>query len=990
MGIWIVIAAFAGLLLFPIVNAILTYKRHQGEILHIDQNRTKDPRYFGKSFSGMMRRELVHMKKGEIHLSRDEKVVQMEKADFYSLVCRDLIVAGGDIFTVSEPMTFYKEIYAKQHLCIAGDTILRSVYAEGNLILGNQIQVVRWADARGTAAVYDNCKLGISVSSAVMLTIGKNCTFQRLYAPVILFGQYPDEDKSLVPQDKHKIYRLKVQRDRERNIAYITDDMIGADGVIPFTVITRNNLVVTERLVIQGDIRSGKGVHVGEGAVICGSIFSEGDIYLDKNAWVLGNIFTQGSLIMNDRAVIGREDNISSAIARKQIRIVRTACIFGYAGCEDGGTVWPLQKDENKIRESRLSFLKNDGGTGNLNIATIEEYEDSGPHGYRHNHMLSEITLPDGVTEIRRSMFYDCRRLKKVTLPVSVTVIEDYAFAGCVNLTDINLEELIHLEEIGAHAFEDCRHLEKVRFTATVRMVGNAAFFGCRSLKDVQFEVPEHLERIGTHVFKGCPLQKEDLNLPDEKYGDSTSIFTKAEEIQEETKPKEDFDEVPWKIVSCEGFSLLASAGYPQEESRSEIDVTAAAHKSSIRLLRIKQAAYGTAAVFALTLLCTAGTWYVDSVKEQEKKDACQVSQASLYRNQGLASDMRLSENPGLITEEYVYYEDRVLKRFVCTEDELRETALLYSKIGSMIPEGIQKHSMVVPLRIQYEDSASPYASCMQEALQSFYGQLPEDISRIDLIPVLEAEKEHYIYYRTLPYWTAEGAYYGAQAFLKTIGKELPELSTYEEYMFESFTGEVFRKNRMEMGVTAEEIEKYNDKAYYYLLPEARNRADITKVSEDWKTEEITAPLISKTNLQTDIFIGGRYSKAIFAGIPQNGKTILIIGDKNADIIASYFMHDYETVYVINDIYYRGKSADFLQIFQDYNVEDVLFVEGADAFDNEVHNYSIKRIVDDYEETVEVKSTEQTAQAQAAGQTGRFEWKDENRQAQERGQAKGQ
>ena len=67
--------AFLALLLLPIIVAYLAYRKGKGILLFINQNKLRDPRYFGRSFSSMVEAAIGHHKEGEtIRLSKEEKV----------------------------------------------------------------------------------------------------------------------------------------------------------------------------------------------------------------------------------------------------------------------------------------------------------------------------------------------------------------------------------------------------------------------------------------------------------------------------------------------------------------------------------------------------------------------------------------------------------------------------------------------------------------------------------------------------------------------------------------------------------------------------------------------------------------------------------------------------------------------------------------------------------------------------------------------------
>jgi len=47
---------------------------------------------------------------------------------------------------------------------------------------------------------------------------------------------------------------------------------------------------------------------------------------------------------------------------------------------------------------------------------------------YLNNKLITDLVIPDGVTSIGQSAFYNCSGLTSVTIPNSVTSIGEYAF----------------------------------------------------------------------------------------------------------------------------------------------------------------------------------------------------------------------------------------------------------------------------------------------------------------------------------------------------------------------------------------------------------------------------------------------------------------------------------------------------------------------------------------------------------------------------------
>jgi len=94
---------------------------------------------------------------------------------------------------------------------------------------------------------------------------------------------------------------------------------------------------------------------------------------------------------------------------------------------------------------------------------------------------LTDITLPQGIDEIKHSTFERCGKLAVINIPVSVKHIGTSAFAYCGKLTDITIPH--GMEEIKAGTFEGCNNLTGITIPDTVTRIEERAFKGCSKLK---------------------------------------------------------------------------------------------------------------------------------------------------------------------------------------------------------------------------------------------------------------------------------------------------------------------------------------------------------------------------------------------------------------------------------------------------------------------------------------------------------------------------
>lgn len=544
LGIVICGALVVLMLAAPLCGAVYYYKTKRTDILPINQNKTRDGRYFGKAFAAMIEKNLGNTSGSSILLSRPEEFIDNDTSPEYPETVKKLVIAQmGDFHIPPQVRSFEKEIYAHGSIrpTAAGTLELRAAYSRERIILPENTTVVRWVDCRRTLAVYDGCQLGISASAGQRMCLGLGCRFRRLYAPEIYLGQYPDALMDEKAGKDARIYRMGVQKNQRENIRYISKDMINDEGVVDFTVVSKSNLEILENLIVNGDIRSYGSVRLYDGAVVCGNVFAEKDVHLGRHACVLGNIFSQADVHFEEGAVAGQRTRICSVVARGRITFEKNCFVFGYVDCESGGEILaPEEREEEQPEPAReWQYLPEPPQVQTLRFRDAEDFNNVDQQGFRFFRELRDTVIPMGVERIPHSMFYDCSGLESVELPPTVQEIGDYAFAGCRNLKHISLASLDQLRRIGTSAFEDCVSLERVFLPACLEELGGAAFSGCSGLRQVRFGPGFHLAALPDHCFRGCRALA-DIDLPPSVEALGVSAFLECPAVPELKNAVED------------------------------------------------------------------------------------------------------------------------------------------------------------------------------------------------------------------------------------------------------------------------------------------------------------------------------------------------------------------------------------------------------------------------------------------------------------------
>lgn len=98
---------------------------------------------------------------------------------------------------------------------------------------------------------------------------------------------------------------------------------------------------------------------------------------------------------------------------------------------------------------------------------------------------VTSVNIPNGVTLIDSSAFYEYTSLASITIPDSVKHIGSSAFYGCTSLARITIPDSV--ADIDDGAFSHCTSLSSVTIGNGVMFIGDGVFDNCTNLANIYY-----------------------------------------------------------------------------------------------------------------------------------------------------------------------------------------------------------------------------------------------------------------------------------------------------------------------------------------------------------------------------------------------------------------------------------------------------------------------------------------------------------------------
>ena len=172
--------------------------------------------------------------------------------------------------------------------------------------------------------------------------------------------------------------------------------------------------------------------------------------------------------------------------------------VSGIGECTDTVVILPTEYEGLKVIGVAANAFKKSNIT---EVYLPEGITDIKHHAFAGCTTLKYVKLPDSVTEMGSNTFEGCESLEKVYIGKGITVIPLNAFNGCKSLEAVLLEDT-NVTYVGDNAFYGCEGMIKLTLGNSITEIGDNAFENCTTI--ARITIPDSVTKFGNNIFKGC------------------------------------------------------------------------------------------------------------------------------------------------------------------------------------------------------------------------------------------------------------------------------------------------------------------------------------------------------------------------------------------------------------------------------------------------------------------------------------------------------
>ena len=266
--------------------------------------------------------------------------------------------------------------------------------------------------------------------------------------------------------------------------------------------------------------------------------------------------------------------------------------------------------------------------------------------------------------------------------------------------------------------------------------------------------------------------------------------------------------------------------------------------------------------------------------------------------------------------------------------------ASVVNKYGDAFGSDVNVYNMVIPKHAEFYPFPRRYqniSNSEKDSIDYIYSMYDSDVIPVDAYSVLEAHKDEYLYFNTDHHWTGLGAYYAYTAFMDAAGLDYYDYSSYTKHTIEGFLGTLYSGTNM-----AKALEENPDYVEWCEFPVGNKTYQYNKGDlQNYFASSVMHGYASGP-YSYGVFLGGDYPLTIIKTDVNNGRKLVIIKESYGNAPATYIASGFEETYVVDERYYDGNLAEFVE---SRGITDILIINNCAAANTNFHIANIESLL---------------------------------------------
>lgn len=272
----------------------------------------------------------------------------------------------------------------------------------------------------------------------------------------------------------------------------------------------------------------------------------------------------------------------------------------------------------------------------------------------------------------------------------------------------------------------------------------------------------------------------------------------------------------------------------------------------------------------------------------------------------------------------WLVVDGKAVQLFKFKKENFEYYAEVLNKYNERLGGDIKIYSMIPPTNSEFVQLKryKGITDSQNDALGFLKSKLDKEISMVNVYDALNRHKDEYIFFRTDHHWTALGAYYAYEAFMKTKNEPPVPLEQYEALDLGDFLGSSYTKT------LNKSLEKNPDRVIAYK-PFTNNEYFMYYGNTEKRADVIDLQYTDKISNKYLVFLstgGGTWS--VIKTDVRNGKKIAVIKDSFGNAFVPFLLPHYEEIYVIDARFYsiQATGRNIISFVQEREIDELLFL----------------------------------------------------------------